>query len=61
MFVYLGTTVSDIAAIINGDVHLEGTELLLAIIALLVVICLVLMIVRVAGKILKEELVAARE
>ena len=61
MFVYLGTTVSDIAAIINGDVHLEGTELLLGIIALLLVICLVLLIVRVAGKILKEELVAARE
>ena len=61
LFVYLGTTVSDITAIINGDVSLEGRELLIGMTALFVVICLVLLIVRVAGKILKEELVAARE
>ena len=61
LFVYLGTTVSDITALINGDVSLEGREMLIGMTALFVVICLVLLIVRVAGKILKEELVAARE
>ena len=61
LFVYLGTTVSDIAAIINGNVRLEGTEMLVGLTALLVVIGLVLLIVRVAGKTLKEELLAARE
>ena len=61
LFVYLGTTVNDIAAIINGDVRLEGTEMLVGLAALLVVIGLVLLIVRVAGKTLKEELPAARE
>jgi uncharacterized membrane protein YdjX (TVP38/TMEM64 family) len=61
LFVYLGTTVSNIAAIINGDVSLKETELLVALTALLVVIGLVLLIVRVAGKILKEELAVARE
>jgi uncharacterized membrane protein YdjX (TVP38/TMEM64 family) len=61
LFVYLGTTVSDIAAILNGDVRLEGTELLIALATLVIVIGLVLLIVRVAGKILKEELVAARD
>ncbi len=61
LFVYLGTTVSDITAIINGDVSLEGREMLIGMTALFVVICIVLLIVRVAGKILKEELLAARE
>ena len=61
LFVYLGTTVSDIAAIINGDVRLEGTEMVVGLAALLVVIGLVLLIVRVAGKTLKEELLAVRE
>ena len=60
LFVYLGTTVSDITAIINGDVSLEGREMLIGMTALFIVICLVLLIVRVAGKILKEELVAVR-
>lgn len=61
LFVYLGTTVSNITAIINGDIHLEGMDLLIAITALLVVTGLVLLIIRIAGKVLKEELVAARK
>jgi len=61
LFVYLGTTVNDIAAIINGEVRLEGTEILIGLTALLVVAGIVLLIVRVAGKALKEELVTARE
>jgi uncharacterized membrane protein YdjX (TVP38/TMEM64 family) len=61
LFVYLGTTVSNIAAIINGDVRLEGNEMLLGLTALLVVVGLVLLIVRIAGRTLKEELLAARK
>ena len=61
LFVYLGTTVSNITAIINGDVRLEGNEMLVGLIALLVVVGLVLLIVRVAGKTLKEELLATGE
>jgi uncharacterized membrane protein YdjX (TVP38/TMEM64 family) len=61
LFVYLGTTVSDVAAIITGDVTLEGKELLFGTIALIAVVCIVLLIVRVAGRILKEELIAARD
>jgi len=61
LFVYLGTTVSNIAAIVNGDISLEGTELVIAVLALAAVAGLVLLIVRVAGGILKEELIAARE
>jgi len=61
LWVYLGTTVSDIAAILNGEIHLDRAELLVAIAALLVVTGLVLMIVRVAGKILRAELAATGE
>lgn len=61
LFVYLGTTVSNIAAIVNGEISLEGTELAVAALALSVVVGLVLLIVRIAGRILKEELLAARE
>ena len=61
LFVYLGTTVNDIAAIINGDISLEGREMLIGVSALLAVIFLVLLIVRIAAKVLKQELVAARE
>jgi uncharacterized membrane protein YdjX (TVP38/TMEM64 family) len=61
LFVYLGTTVSNIAAIVNGDISLEGSELVIAILGLATVAGLVLLIVRVAGRILKEELIAARK
>lgn len=61
LFVYLGTTVNDIAAIINGDVSLDGNEIVIGSIALVAVISLVLMIVRIASKTLKEELLATQE
>lgn len=61
LFVYLGTTVNDIAAIVNGDVRLEGKEMIIGAIALGAVISLVLLIVRIAGKTLKEELLAAQD
>jgi uncharacterized membrane protein YdjX (TVP38/TMEM64 family) len=60
LFVYLGTTVSNIAAIMSGDVNLEGQELVIAGIALALVVGIILFIVRVAGKTLKEELIAGR-
>jgi uncharacterized membrane protein YdjX (TVP38/TMEM64 family) len=61
LFTYLGTTVSDIAAIINGEVRLEGADMLIGLGALAIVVGIVLVIVRVAGKILREELISARE
>jgi uncharacterized membrane protein YdjX (TVP38/TMEM64 family) len=60
LFVYLGTTVSDVTAIINGDVRLEGAEMLVGVTALLAVTAIVLLIVRIAGKVLREELTAAK-
>ena len=59
LFVYLGTTVSNIAAIMSGDVQLEGQELVIAGIALAVVVIVITLIVRVAGKTLKQELLSA--
>jgi uncharacterized membrane protein YdjX (TVP38/TMEM64 family) len=61
LLVYLGTTVSNIAAIISGDVKLEGAELLLGFGALAVVAGFVLLIMRIAGKTLKEELASAED
>jgi uncharacterized membrane protein YdjX (TVP38/TMEM64 family) len=59
LFVYLGSTVSNIAVIMSGDVQLEGQELIIAGIALAVVVSIITLIVRVAGKALKEELLSA--
>ena len=59
LFVYLGTTVSNIAAIMSGDVQLEGQELIIAGIALAVVVSVITLIVRVAGNTLREELLFA--
>jgi uncharacterized membrane protein YdjX (TVP38/TMEM64 family) len=61
LFVYLGTTVSNIAAIMSGEVKLEGQELVIGAVALAVVVGIILLIVRVAGKTLKEELIAGRQ
>jgi uncharacterized membrane protein YdjX (TVP38/TMEM64 family) len=61
LFVYLGTTVSNIAAIMSGDISLDQGEMITAVIALTVVVTVVLLIVRVAGKTLKEELLAAQK
>jgi len=60
LFVYLGTTVSNIAAIMSGDVSLQQNELIIGAIALTFVVGLILLIVRVAGKTLKKELLADR-
>lgn len=59
LFVYLGTTVSNIAAIMGGNVKLEGQELIIGAIALGVVVGIIALIVRAASKTLKEELLSA--
>lgn len=61
LFVYLGTTVGDVASIVRGDIGLEGRELMISAIALGGVVGAVLLIVRIAGRTLKEELLADRE
>ena len=61
LFVYLGTTVSNIAAIASGNVELEGRELMIGAIALAVMASIIVLIIRIAGKTLKEELLAERD
>lgn len=60
LFVYLGTTVSNIAAIMRGEVTLQDNELIIGAVALLAVVGIILLIVRIAGKTLKEELLAQK-
>ncbi len=59
LFAYLGTTVGNIAAIVSGEVRLEGQELAIGAIALAAVAGIVVLIIRAAGKALKEELLSA--
>ena len=61
LFVYLGTTVGSIAAIMGGNVKLEGRELIIGAVALAVVVGIIALIMRVAGKTLKEELLASTD
>jgi uncharacterized membrane protein YdjX (TVP38/TMEM64 family) len=61
LFVYLGTTVSNIAAIMSGEIKLEGQELIIGAVALAIVVGIIALIVRVAGKTLKEELLASTD
>ena len=61
LYVYLGTTVSNIAAIVHGDIHLSETEMLFATAGLVVILVFVLLIVRASSKILKEELLAVQD
>jgi uncharacterized membrane protein YdjX (TVP38/TMEM64 family) len=60
LFVYLGSTASDLAAIARGEVRLDGMEWLLGMAALAAVVVTVALIVRSAGRVLKEELISAR-
>jgi uncharacterized membrane protein YdjX (TVP38/TMEM64 family) len=59
LFVYLGTTVSDFASVMSGDVSFERHELALGIVALLAVISIIVLIIRKATVILREELAGA--
>ena len=59
LFVYLGTTVGSVAAIVNGSVTLERDELWIGAAALVIVLVLVGLIIRGAARVLREEMTAA--
>jgi uncharacterized membrane protein len=59
LFVYLGTTVSSVTAIIAGDALLQGRELLISVGALIIVVVTISLIIRVALRVLREELANA--
>lgn len=56
LFVYLGTTVSNVKAIINGQVDLERNELIAGGVVLAVVLLVVALIIRASARVLKTEL-----
>ena len=56
LFVYLGTTVSNVASILDGSVSLERGEILFGTMALAAILLIVALIVRAAGRTLKSEL-----
>ena len=56
LFVYLGTTVSSVTAIMTGEVRLDRDEWILGAGALLVVLGMITVLVRQAGRVLREEL-----
>ncbi len=56
LFVFIGTSATDIAAILSGELKLGDYDLLIAGIGLLAVATVVALITRVAQKTLKEEL-----
>lgn len=56
LFVYLGTTVSNVTAIINGQVSLERNELIAGGVALAIVLLVVALIIRASARVLKTEL-----
>jgi uncharacterized membrane protein YdjX (TVP38/TMEM64 family) len=59
LFVFLGTTAGDLAAIISGEVSLQRDELIIGLAALAVVLIIVALIIRAASRALKEELASA--
>lgn len=59
LFVYLGTTVSSIAAIMSGDISLQRDEWATGILALVTVVAVVAVLIRKAAAVLKEELTEA--
>lgn len=61
LFVFLGTTASDVTAIMRGDVHLGRNEWIVAGLVFVGVIGLIFLTVRLAGKTLREELLAAEQ
>lgn len=61
LMVFLGTTANDVTAIIRGDVHLGRTEWVIAGIVFITVISLIAVTIRIAGKTLREELLAAEQ
>jgi uncharacterized membrane protein YdjX (TVP38/TMEM64 family) len=56
LFVFLGTTAGNIAAIMRGEVELQEGHLKIAVLAAVAVLAVVGLIIRMAGRVLKEEL-----
>ncbi len=56
LFVYLGTTVSNIAAIMTGEISLERNEWIFGFMALAAVVVVIALIIRKAAVVLREEL-----
>ena len=56
LFVYLGTTVSNVTAFLNGTVALQDEDLLIGAVALVAILTVVALIVRTATRTLKAEL-----
>ena len=56
LFVYLGTTVGNVTAIINGQVSLERNELIAGGVVFAIVLVIVALIIRSSAKVLKTEL-----
>jgi len=56
LFVYLGTTVSNVTAFLNGSVSLDRNEIIVGVLALVVILLVVAFIVRAAARTLKSEL-----
>ncbi len=61
LFVYLGTLASSVTDIVNGNVELEGAQLILAIAAGTAVIVVITLIVIAARKALRTEIARAAE
>lgn len=59
LFVYLGTTVSDIAAIVSGELSLERNEWVFGFLGLAAVIAIIAFIMHKAATVLREELTRA--
>ena len=56
LFVYLGTTVSNLTAFLNGTVDLERNEIVVGAVALGAILLAVTLIIRIAARTLKAEL-----
>jgi uncharacterized membrane protein YdjX (TVP38/TMEM64 family) len=59
LFVYLGTTVGSIAAVMNGDISLGREQWITAAAVLAVALTLIVLLIRKAGAALQEELAEA--
>ncbi|MEE4216352.1 MAG: VTT domain-containing protein [Xanthomonadales bacterium] len=56
LFVYLGTTVSNVTAFLNGSISLGRNEIIVGALALAAIVLIVVFIVRTAARALKSEL-----
>jgi uncharacterized membrane protein YdjX (TVP38/TMEM64 family) len=59
LFVYLGTTVSSVAAILNGNVHLEREQWITGALVLTAALAVIILVLRAASRVLREELAEA--